>query len=163
MNNKRLKRLLRRSDIEMRQDGRDMVLTRFIGHREDMPGSGQWKMQTEIEKDKCWHCDNWMYSIVFWSPKIGEYIENRYLGVQKKMKRRLMSTIKNFNGADYSSNKDVPILFCEDQNWRARPFKPILEYLDMLDHEKPVEPDFKPPIVELARQEFRFYHFHNLP
>ena len=42
-----------------------MILTRVIGFREQMPGSGQWRQLTDAA-DRCWHCDQWIYSLVFW-------------------------------------------------------------------------------------------------
>ena len=42
-----------------------MILTRIIGMKEQMPGSGQWQLLTD-RQDECWHCDQWIYSLVFW-------------------------------------------------------------------------------------------------
>ena len=44
--NKRLKPLLCRQDVSLRSQGRDLTLTRILGHRSDVPGSGQWRMLT---------------------------------------------------------------------------------------------------------------------
>jgi len=30
-----------------------------------MPGSGQWQLLSD-RQDQCWHCDQWIYSLVFW-------------------------------------------------------------------------------------------------
>lgn len=30
-----------------------------------MPGSGQWKLLND-NSDQCWHCDQWIYSLIFW-------------------------------------------------------------------------------------------------
>ena len=32
------------------------ILTRIMGHKVDMPGSGQWKLITD-KSDECWVCD----------------------------------------------------------------------------------------------------------
>ena len=45
LNNKRLKPLLSRQDVKLKPEGDDMVLTRVLGHKKDIPGSGQWQMQ----------------------------------------------------------------------------------------------------------------------
>jgi len=42
-----------------------MILTRFLGHRPEMPGSGQWRMITD-KTSECWICDQQVYSLIFW-------------------------------------------------------------------------------------------------
>ena len=49
-------------------DGNDesrMILTRCLGHRIDMPGSGQWKLIRD-RSEECWVCDQQIYGLVFW-------------------------------------------------------------------------------------------------
>ena len=40
VHSKRLKPLLTRNDVNLRSEGRDITLTRYLGHKFDMPGSG---------------------------------------------------------------------------------------------------------------------------
>ena len=40
VHSKRLKPLLTRNDVTLRSEGRDITLTRYLGHKVDMPGSG---------------------------------------------------------------------------------------------------------------------------
>ena len=42
-----------------------LVLTRIIGFKEQIPGSGQWRLSTS-NAHPCWHCDQWIYSLIFW-------------------------------------------------------------------------------------------------
>ena len=58
-----VKQILQQKRIESRvtefprsDDATDMILSRHIGLKEAMPGSGQWTMLTEKD-DACWFCD----------------------------------------------------------------------------------------------------------
>ena len=42
-----------------------LIFTRQLGHKQEMTGFGQWKMQTK-EQEVCWVCDQWVYSYIFW-------------------------------------------------------------------------------------------------
>ena len=119
-------------------------------------------MHVEIEKENCWNCNNWIYALVFWSIEIGEYIEKNYLGVCKYIKRRIMQVIRNKNGENYVSNEALPLLFCEDLNWQGRPFMSIFDFLNLLERDDPVEPDFRKPIIELAMRTYKFSDFNKL-
>lgn len=46
------------------------MFQRVLGHKAEMPGSGQWQMLTE-KADECWICDRHIYTLLFWSPSIG--------------------------------------------------------------------------------------------
>ena len=46
-----------------------LIFTRWLGHKYDIPGSGQWKLLRAGEK--CWICDNWTYCLFFWSERTG--------------------------------------------------------------------------------------------
>ena len=43
-----------------------MIFERQLGHKEELPGSGQWRMLTEANQ-KCWLCNNHIYTLVFWT------------------------------------------------------------------------------------------------
>jgi len=45
-----------------------LIVSRIIGFKEQMPGSGQWRLLKEREEE-CWHCDQWIYSLIFWDAK----------------------------------------------------------------------------------------------
>ena len=45
-----------------------MIFTRILGHKEDMPGSGQWKLIKDKLED-CWICDQEVYGMLFWDPR----------------------------------------------------------------------------------------------
>ena len=46
-----------------------LVFTRFLGHKSDIKNSGQWKLLKPSEN--CWICDDWVYTLFFWSKKSG--------------------------------------------------------------------------------------------
>ena len=52
-----------------------LLVTRILGHKDDMPGAGQWRVFTESFKGQndCWLCDHQVYSIIFWNKDIGEH------------------------------------------------------------------------------------------
>ena len=45
-----------------------MIFTRILGHKPDMPGSGQWRLLKE-KHDECWVCDLDSYGLIFWDAK----------------------------------------------------------------------------------------------
>lgn len=50
-----------------------LIFNRYLGHKTEMPGSGQWRMiatQNDTQ-ERCWICNLEMYSLVFWSRDFG--------------------------------------------------------------------------------------------
>ena len=71
----KVKLILQQKKIESRvtefprnDNASNMILTRHIGLKESIPGSGQWKMLTDKD-DCCWYCDQWIYTLIFWDEK----------------------------------------------------------------------------------------------
>lgn len=49
-------------------ENKTFIITRILGHKADMPGSGQWSLINDIKKQgDCWVCGLNKYSMVFWS------------------------------------------------------------------------------------------------
>ena len=50
-----------------------LVFTRFLGHKAEIPGSGQWRMISSANdsQERCWVCNLEMYSLIFWSREFG--------------------------------------------------------------------------------------------
>ena len=50
-----------------------LIFTRYLGHKTEIPGSGQWKMiaTSNDEQERCWVCNHEVYSLVFWSRDFG--------------------------------------------------------------------------------------------
>lgn len=50
-----------------------LIFTRYLGHKTELPGSGQWRMISTAndEQQRCWVCNLEVYSLVFWSRDFG--------------------------------------------------------------------------------------------
>ena len=50
-----------------------LVFTRYLGHKTEIPGSGQWRMiaTANDSQERCWSCNLEVYSLVFWSREFG--------------------------------------------------------------------------------------------
>jgi len=50
-----------------------MIISRNLGHKEEIPGSGQWRVITADLPgyNECWVCDRTIYSLIFWNQLIG--------------------------------------------------------------------------------------------
>ena len=67
-----------------------LTCTRILGHKLEMPGSGQWKMLTD-KHDECWICDQSNYSLIFWDK---DYIaEKAYIKSSDQYQSHLMKQI----------------------------------------------------------------------
>ena len=47
-----------------------LVFDRILGHKKDIPGIGQWR-QIVDQKERCWLCADYAYTLIFWSKNIG--------------------------------------------------------------------------------------------
>ena len=66
-----------------------LIFDRVLGHKHDVPGSGQWRQLTELN-EKCWVCQDHIYTLIFWSRRIGWQCENQIDSmVEDKMIERL--------------------------------------------------------------------------
>lgn len=45
-----------------------MIFNRILGHKPEMPGSGQWRLVTDNSED-CWICNQDVYGLVFFDQK----------------------------------------------------------------------------------------------
>ena len=50
-----------------------LVYTRYLGHKAEIPGSGQWRMISSAidSQERCWVSNLEMYSLIFWSREYG--------------------------------------------------------------------------------------------
>ena len=74
--NRRNKTLLDKIAVNIRSEGRDLTITRILGHKKEIPGSGRWQMMTAGENRSCWACSHWCYTLIFWHEDIGALHEN---------------------------------------------------------------------------------------
>lgn len=61
-------------------NNKKLILTRFLGHKFDIPGSGRWKvfLDCHLNWNDCWHCDKHIYSVIFWNELIGNIQMAKY-------------------------------------------------------------------------------------
>ena len=110
-----------------------LTCTRILGHKLDMPGSGQWKMITD-KQDECWICDQSNYSLIFWDADFiakKAYIrsDDRY---QAHIMKEIMASLykitpKSTEDALAVQYPDVPIIYGDFTNWEPKPFHEICE------------------------------------
>ena len=68
-----------------------LVLTRQMGHKNEMPGLAQWRVRDrDYSKQSCWICDQEIYCLIFWSKTIGKKEE---VQVSNPVKERLVEQI----------------------------------------------------------------------
>jgi hypothetical protein len=69
-----------------------LIFQRYLGHKRDIPGSGQWRMTTE--PNSCWWCNKHIYSLVFWTINHGWDEETN---VDKHQEENLIRQIEEVN------------------------------------------------------------------
>lgn len=131
------------SEITVKANANDMSISRKLGHKIDIPGSGQWRMQLSSDEQHCWCCNNSTYSLVFWSKDIGSYHATSSLQIELKEKKRVIELIEKYNsdseGREESKNiaTNVPVLYSNVTNWAPRPFMKVIDLLEQLQGEQP--------------------------
>ena len=118
LHTRRLRPLLNKQDAALNTDSKDLTITRILEKKEEMLGSGRWRLQTVQEQDSCWLCDNWIYTLYFWNEKIGQYNERNYIGIDKDVKATLVDSVRKYNKYDYLKHPDVPVLFSSTSSWK---------------------------------------------
>lgn len=50
-----------------------LIFNRKLGHKIEMPGSGQWQMisTSQDPEERCWVCNQDVYTLIFWSRDFG--------------------------------------------------------------------------------------------
>ena len=73
---------LNASNLKIEEEERMLDFSRHLAHKSEMPGHAQWEIKTDPQRP-CWICDQYIFSLIFWSPSIGFHSEN--LSDQSKM------------------------------------------------------------------------------
>lgn len=90
-------------------DGKVLFVQRILGHKEDIPGTAQWKIFTnydfhmnpdhkgkhEAVDEECFVCDKDVYSVVFWNELIGAVEISKYT---KKDQAVFLEKLHEING-----------------------------------------------------------------
>ena len=119
-------------------------------------------MLTAIDKEPCWHCDNWMYSLIFWNEEIGKYNKVNSLGIDRKSKKNAIKTLKELNGSTYYDNRHAPVLYTGAANYRPRPFFDLVDFLHRLEKDEPIEPEYEKQAIKDCKAVYKFSDFKKL-
>ena len=97
-----------------------LIFTRQLGHKENMPGSGQWRMIDDDTQD-CWVCDRVVYSLIFWNEEIGQFLVSK---VDQADQEYLVTKIEEFKSeasepVDGQSESTKPLIYGEFTNWKG--------------------------------------------
>lgn len=72
----------------------DLTISRMLGHKKDIPGSGQWQFNKKGDKNGCWNCSNWIYTLVFWNEDIGILNSKNNINIENAEKKRVVDMIR---------------------------------------------------------------------
>jgi hypothetical protein len=107
---------------------RTMVFTRVIGYKKEMPGSGRWKMITDMRQD-CWICAGHVYSLVFWCPgSIAQSQVNPDLIHPEKIESSLNAHVED-NAAKVAELEASPDIPAKQDKDRPRIYGPFTDWL----------------------------------
>ena len=115
-----------------------MILTRILGHKGDMPGSGQWKLIGD-KTEECWVSDQQIYGLIFWDADyIGEKAVSSTKRPHQEYSMRLaiekMHEVVDRDEEDRvaEANPRVPIIMGSITNWKPVPFLDVIDYCEQL-------------------------------
>lgn len=139
-------------------NNKDMTISRVLGHSTVMPGSGQWRFNRKLDQKSCWHCGNWVFTLVFWNQQIGIFNANNNINIESREKARVIQKIRQHD-ENFMGHPDVPMLFSNATNWYGQPFMRLIDYLGKQWQEPP---DFNFLATEIAKETFELADFSDL-
>ena len=107
----------------------DLTISRVLGHQWLQPGSGRWRWNKKFDKNSCWHCGKWMFTVVLWNQEIGIFNANNNINIESDEKARVIDLIRQ-NDPEYMSNENVPMFFSNITNWKGVPFTRLVDFVD---------------------------------
>ena len=136
-----------------------LIFTRYLGHKAEMPGSGQWRMIATANdaQERCWVCDLECYSLVFWSREFGlqQQKELRRQGIDELVYENQLFELEARNEAlgitvDYHKHRGNPQLrekghalvgypqiYGEFNNWKPQRMYTVEELCYIMDAQRP--------------------------
>ena len=136
-----------------------LIFTRYLGHKAEMPGSGQWRMIATANdaQERCWVCDLECYSLVFWSREFGlaQQKELRKQGIDELVYENQLFELEARNEAlgitvDYHKHRGNPQLrekghalvgypqiYGEFNNWKPQRMYTVEELCYIMDAQRP--------------------------
>ena len=119
-----------------------------------MSGSRHWKLSTVQERDSCWFCDNWIYTLYFWNESIGCHLEKELGQAGLSKKAQTIKQVSEHHTDVYEDNQDLPVLFTASNSWQPQPMMKLLDFVDTLSPANP--PDFDFLALNDAQNKFEF-------
>ena len=126
------------SEVTVKTSSADMSIYRILGHKIDVPGSGNWCMQTNSDEHNCWCCNGSIYSLIFWSSDIGEYHKVMSSQLENSEQNRIINCFEIQNEEYETENPppiNVPVLYSNCTRWKARPFQSLFDFLKLIKEE----------------------------
>lgn len=59
-----------------------------------MPGAAQWQLNKKLDSSACWHCGNWILTVIFWNQTIGIFNANNNINIESNEKKRVIEIIR---------------------------------------------------------------------
>lgn len=84
--NKDMAKVKRFNEVEIKMGGLDLLITRKLNHKIDLPGEAQWVLSEFSNESHCFVCNHSIYTLIFWNEQIGAYNELTALGISSKEK-----------------------------------------------------------------------------
>lgn len=119
-------------DIGFAKGQKKFIFERKLGHKMDIPGSGQWSMLNE-DHQQCWHCANQIYTLVFWSRHFGWSDDS----IDPVLEENLVSQIEDINGNFDYKPVTKPVVFSDAGGWRATPLRTLEDFFYDVDKARP--------------------------
>ena len=109
-----------------------------MGHKEDMPGAGQWRMITKqpTNTNLCWICDKQIYSLVFWNEYVGQYQAGEFSRDDRNFIAKNIERINKDKEPVQDEEDKAPYIYGQFTNWQPKRMFEIKEYCERIDTEK---------------------------
>ncbi|CDW89852.1 UNKNOWN [Stylonychia lemnae] len=115
-------------------DNKKLIFQRFLGHKAEMPFSGQWQMLTEPLHDHCWVCDKWTYTLIFWSPNIGYFSS---IEIDMLQREKILEQVREYNPDENRGASNNPSLYGSFTNWKKKELLKIEQFCQIIDKDPP--------------------------
>ena len=104
-----------------------LIFERQLGHKDDIPGSGQWRQLTKPSQ-KCWICANYIYTLVFWTKAQGWSDEDQ---IEPQVEDALIRQIEDTNDQFVDDDANDAVYFCEATGWKPKKLIKIQDFFFM--------------------------------
>eukprot|EP00347_Sterkiella_histriomuscorum_P002614 403367462 len=112
-------------------ENQKLIFQRYLGHKEDIPGIGQWQMLTSQNPNdspaccECWVCNKYIYTLIFWSKCIEYQLNDDYH--QNEIDQLLKLSPAKI------SESPIPQILGGFNQWHAQQMIPLHDFCHYLD------------------------------